>query len=191
MAWMTATQLRAFDDGLANTSVYSDAQLTAVIADVEVEIERLLGQAFNSRTITNEWHLGDGGVWLPLDNAWPTTVTACTVGGVSLSAGTIANMIVDRRGSRVWLSSGWIYLQEITISYSCGQTAPPADLLRAAKLLCRARLGQTRAPIMDRAERYVPDGNGGTFILSMPGAARTGIPDVDAILARYVTPGLA
>lgn len=190
MAWMTAAQLRAFDDGLVDAAVYSDDQLTAVISDVEAEIERIVGTAYNSRTATDEWHLGDGTQWLRLDNRWPTSITSVSVDGTALSAGVIADMVVDRRSGIVRHSGGWTADADILATYTYGKTAPPADLLRAAKLLCRARLGQTRAPFMDRATRYQMDG-GGMLVLDQAGAAKTGVPDVDAILARYLVPGIA
>ena len=43
---------------------------------------------------------------------------------------------------------------------------------------------------MDRATRYQMDG-GGMLVLDQAGAAKTGVPDVDAILARYLVPGIA
>jgi hypothetical protein len=63
--------------------------------------------------------------------------------------------------------------------------------LRAAKILCRARLAETRSPIMERASQYQPDGAGGMIRLDTPTATRTGIPAVDAVLARYLIPGIA
>lgn len=190
MAWMTAEELRAFDDGLTNASTYRDDQLTAVIADVEAELERIIGTAYNSRTATDEWHLGDGSRWLRLDHGWPTAVSAASIGGVALSSGTLSALVIDRRAATVYLASGWTCELAVLVTYAHGQSAPPADLLRAAKILCRARLGQTRNAIPDRAERFVSEG-GQTFVLSNPSATRTGIPDVDAVLARYLVPGIA
>lgn len=190
MAWMTAAQLRAFDDGLTNAEVYSDEQLTAVISDVEAELERILGMAYNSRTATDEWHLGAGTQWLRLDHRWPTAITSLSIDGIAVTAGAIAGLIIDRRTASVRNLGGWLYGTDILVTYTHGQSAPPDDLLRAAKLLCRARLGQTRAPFMDRATRYQMDG-GGMLVLDQAGAAKTGVPDVDAILARYLVPGIA
>ena len=203
MAWMTAAQLRAFDDGLTDAATYSDDQLDAVISDVEAEIERIVGTAYDRRTVVDEWHLGDGSCWLRLDHRWPVAVTAASVGGTSLSAGVLAALMIDRRVGGVYLSSGWAAGEEVLVSYTLGRfttttvddvttyvSAAPADLLRAAKLLCRARLGQTRAPFMDRATRYQMDG-GGMIVLDQAGPTKTGVPDVDAILARYIVPGIA
>lgn len=190
MAWITAADLRVFDDALADVDVYGEDQLEAVITDVEAELERILGTAYNSRTATSEWHLGDGSEWLRLDNRWPTSITSVTIDGTAVSAGAIADMVIDRVAGRIRYSAGWTDEAPIVITYTYGKTAPTDDLKRAAKLLCRARLGQTRSPVMDRAERYVQDG-GGTLVLSMPSATRTGVPDVDAILARYLIPGIA
>jgi hypothetical protein len=190
MAWLTADDLRAFDDGLVDAARYSDTQLTNVITDVEAEIERIIGTAYNARTATNEWHLGNGEEWLRLDNRWPTTITAASIDGTALTAGQLSDLTIDRSAGMVRNPAGWTEDDAILISYTYGKTAPPSDLLRAAKILCRARLGQTRNPIMDRAERYISDG-GNTFVLSMPSATRTGVPDVDAVLARYLIPGIA
>lgn len=191
MAWITAAELRVFDPGLANVDVYGEDQLETAITNAEAEIERIIGIAYNSRTATSEWHLGDGTEWLRLDNRWPTSITSVTVDGTALSAGVIAEMVVDRRTGMVRYSGGWTADADILVTYAYGKTAPPTDLKEAAMLLVRARLGRTRNGVPDRAERYVPDGNGGTYILSNPSATRTGIPDVDAVLARYLVPGLA
>lgn len=191
MAWLTAAALRVFDEGLANPDVYGEDQLEAVIVDVEAEIERIIGTAYNSRTATDEWHLGDGTEWLRLDFRWPTSVTAASIDGVALSADALTGLVVNRTTGMVRYTAGWTDEADVLVTYAYGKSAPPSDLLRAAKILCRARLGQTRNGIPDRAERWQPDGAGGMFSLAMPSAGRTGVPDVDAILARYVLPGIA
>lgn len=191
MVWIVPDDLRGFDPNLANTTKYTDEQLVDVIADAEVIIETILSESYNVRTVTDEWHLGDGGVWLRLRRRPLVSITSASIDGSALAAGTITAMVKDKIGGRVKYTSGWTFEKEILITYTHGNTAPPVDLERAAKRLCRGLLGETRNPIMDRAERYMPDGKGGAYLLSMASAGKTGFPDVDGILERYRIPGMA
>lgn len=190
MAYLTEAELRGFDDGLFPPETYSSEQIATAIANAEVEVERIIGTAFNSRTATNEWHMGDGSQWLRLDNRWPTSVSAASIDGTALSADALSGLVVNRTTGMVRYSAGWTCEADVLVTYTYGKTAPPADLKEAVMLLVRARLGRTRNPIPDRAERFVSEG-GNTFVLSTPSATRTGVPDVDAVLARYMVPGVA
>ena len=56
--------------------------------------------------------------------------------------------------------------------------------------LAAVRAQQANSAIPDRAERFVAD-SGRTFVLAAPSAGRVGIPEIDAVLARYAMPGFA
>jgi hypothetical protein len=74
--------------------------------------------------------------------------------------------------------------RNVIIELEYGPDRPPADLIPASLTRLRSRLNFNRNSIPDRASSFqVVDG--GTFRLDMPGAYKTGLPEVDAIYSRY------
>lgn len=75
-------------------------------------------------------------------------------------------------------------LVQITLDY--GFRHAPAELKRAGILRLRSLLANENSGIPDRATSFIA-AEGGTFTLATPGlrGAETGLPEVDAILARY------
>jgi hypothetical protein len=72
------------------------------------------------------------------------------------------------------------------IRFVYGETSVPLDLKRAALVRARTRLVEATSGIPDRATSFQPS-EGGTYTLAVAGRAGylTGIPDVDAVYARY------
>lgn len=180
MAYFTAAELKTFDPDLAS---FSDAQCDAERDRTQLEFERICGVAFEARTVTSEWHLGDGAGWLWLDWHQVTSVTAASIDGVALSAGELADLVVDRRMGRLWRQNGWTNGEDILVTYAHGYTAVPADIKQAAMLRTRERLARTMSGIHDRSERFTVR-DGVTIGLARASANLTGIDDVDAVLQR-------
>jgi hypothetical protein len=61
----------------------------------------------------------------------------------------------------------------------------PAEIHSATVRLARAKVHQLVSAIPDRAERWQVLDGGALVSLAMPGANKTGIPEVDAVLGRY------
>lgn len=141
---------------------------------VAAEFETITGRSFTPRTVRTEW----------LD---PEPLPRLDVAAVK---------VVDAAGAEVTLRSieriGPYTLAEIgtgltyTVELDYGFRVAPADVKQAALLRARSLLFEDRSGIPDRATSFQP-GDGGTYVLSTAGrrGATTGIPDVDAVLARY------
>lgn len=200
---------RASDQVLADSTKYTTAQMAAARVEVEVECERICQRAFVPRyrrvvldgTGTRDLLLPDGGddlvagillrgVHLPVRSA--TVAPRAGQASVALTAPQLAALAVTRDGllrrtdGNTWTEG----LSNVVLEYEYGSDAPPEDLKRAALVRFRSRLNIHRTGIPDRAVSYSA-AEGGTYRLSMPGAASTGIPDVDAVYARYSRGGNA
>lgn len=200
---------RASDRVLADTTKYTTADLLDARVEVEVELERITQRAFVPRyrrvvldgTGSRDILLPDGGddlvagillrgVRLPVRSA--TMAPRIGQSFTALTAPQLAALAVTRDGllrrtdGNVWTEG----LANIVLEYEYGSDAPPEDLKRAALVRFRSRLNIHHTGIPDRAMSYTAT-DGGTYRLSMPGAASTGIPDVDAVYARYSRGGNA
>jgi hypothetical protein len=73
---------------------------------------------------------------------------------------------------------------KVVVEYGLGGV--PSDVLRAALTRGRHFLAAPTSGVPDRATSITMDG-GGTIALTTPGlrGSKTGIPDVDVVLARY------
>lgn len=186
MAWCTADELREFDRSLADPARYTDAELTSLVEVVEAEIERHCGQAWNVRTVTDEFYVGDGTQVLRLRHRPLVAITAVTIDDTALDDLTVLRL--DKDGGRVLYTGRWTWNAPVLVSYTHGEAAPPADLLFAAKLVVRGRLNQTRNPVTDRASKISP---GDSTSWDVARTTPTGFPDADRIIDKYYLPGLA
>ena len=205
----TLAEGRNSDDVLKDTTKYTTEDLLKARVEVEVECERITQRAFVPRyrrvtldgTGTRDLMLPDGGddlvagillrgVRLPLRSAKvaPRVGQAFT----ALNAPQLAALAVTRDGllrrtdGNVWTEG----LANVVLEYEYGSDSPPEDLKRQALVRFRSRLNIHRTGIPDRATSYTAT-DGGTYRLSMPGAATTGIPEVDAVYSRYSRGGNA
>lgn len=189
--FFTLTEGRASDSSLSDAAKYPTADLIVARQEVEEECEWICDRAFvpRYRRVLLD---GSGASDLILPDADVRTVRAATVAPragqtfVALTAGQLAALVVlpdstlRRVDSNIWTEG----LQNVVVEYEYGYTAPPTDLLKAAKTRFRTRLNINKTSIPDRASSFTAV-DGGTYRLSMPDAFRTGIPDVDAAYARY------
>lgn len=189
--FFTLAEGRSSDTTLADTTKYSTAQLTAARLEVEVECEEICDRAFVPRykrvvldgTGTSELVLGGHDI---------RTVRAVKVAPrvgetfVALSAAELAALTVTpdqvliRTDNATWTEGR----DNVIVELEHGLDRPAEDLVRAAKVRFRSRLNIHRTGIPDRAVSFTT-GEGATYRLSLPDAYKTGLPDVDAVYARY------
>lgn len=183
-------EARRSDSSLADTSRYPTADLVAARQEVEEECEWICDRAFVPRyrrvvldgTGNAELVLPDG------DIRAVRAVSMATAPGppVAFTSTQLANSVPSDDGTlrRV---DGNVFAEgydNVVVEYEHGADAPPADLRRAALLRLRTRINISRTGIPDRATSFTV-ADGGTYQLDLPSAYKTGIPEVDAVYARY------
>jgi len=189
-------EARASDPSLgnANSTTYPAALLAVKRLEVEIECERICGQAFVPRfrrALLN----GSGRDALATADAWlRAPVRAASVAYLTgqtltaLSAGEVAQLaptpdgLIMRPSGQVWPSG----MNNVRVEYEYGLDSPPPDLVDAALLRLKSLLNRPRSGVPDRVSSY--SNEAGTFRISMPGRDKTGIPDVDAVYESYASP---
>ena len=156
---------------------------------VEQECERICRQAFVprfARIALSGNNTPSVGIPQTLPHTMLRTLRAVSVGGVTWSAPDVAAVglsdtgVLTRPGGAIWPAGQ----RNIIVELEYGWDLPPEEVRDAAILRLRSRLTSTTSGIPDRAQSFsVADG--GVYRLSTPSAERTGIPDVDAVYARW------
>lgn len=166
---------------------------------VETEFERISGVSFvprygrsvfrleaSHRRHEERTHLDHGLDLLPM----PRKLLSVTVDGVGWTSDEMAALTLDPLGYVYGIKSG----RNVVIEYEHGFDTPPPDIYRVALVYLRYCLTNQRGIVPDRATQFTAT-EGGTYQLALPGRAGydTGLPDVDAVLARYdyKPPGVA
>lgn len=164
----------------------SDWRLDEALTQAEHTIEQICAQAFCRQVLVFEGRTDTMG------NLWPP-VDVRTIRGARDQAGdtvAVSTLRVARRAISGF-SAGADGTQWVRVVVEHGVTAAPAEITDAAARLARHRAHQLASAIPDRAERWQVIEGGALVSLAMPGPGRTGLPEVDAILARYRAPGIA
>lgn len=179
-------ELRAFGDKqLASTTTYPDADLRAARARITDLFEDVCQVSFIPRyrrdVLDGKWN----GTALWLTRKRVARLISVTIDGVALSAPDLALVKVYPTG-RMERQAGWLtaapYWQDVVVAYEHGWLSPPADISRAAMTLARIELAST--DVTDRALSI--QNEFGNIRLATPGRNfPTGVPSVDATLARY------
>lgn len=182
---------RASDSALSSTAKYTTADIEQRRLEVEVECEEICDRAFVPRyrrlvldgNDTGDLVLGDFDIRTIRRVAMAPTKsgTFTDLTGTQLTAlAPLEDRTLRRTDGNVWTAGN----SNIIVEYEYGLNRPPADLVWAAKQRLRTRLTMANSPVPDRAISFqVADG--GSYRLSTPDAYKTGIPDVDAVYARY------
>lgn len=190
---------RASDASLADKVKYPTADLRAKRLEVEVECETICDRAFlprYDRVVLD----GSGTSSLLLRPSDPARSVAdlrvirsiriaATIDGAftPLDAGQLAAVAWTPDGT-LRRTDGGVFdegVRNVIVEYEYGLDTPPEPLVTAALTRLRSRLNMNKNGIPDRASSYTAAGGGGTYRLDMPGAWKTGIPEVDAAYARY------
>lgn len=196
--FFTLKEGRDSDASLAEAAKYPTADIRAKRLEVEVECETICDRTFvprYERVVLD----GSGTSTLLLRMTDPTrsvadlrTIRAVTMAPavdetfVAFTAGQLAALAWTADGS-VRRTDGAVFtegLRNVVVEFEYGLDRPPGDLVPAALTRLRSRLNFNKNGIPDRASSFTM-AEGGTFRLDMPGAFKTGLPEVDAIYSRY------
>jgi hypothetical protein len=192
---------RASDSSLADATKYPLAALTTARQEVEDECEQICDRAFVPRYRRAVLDGSGTADLLLTDYAWAVdgrsagdvrTIRAASVApqvgqtfvaltSTQLAALTVtADGVLKRVDGNIWTEG----VQNVIVEYEYGWDGPPSDLVRAALTRLRTRLNWNRSGVPDRASSFTAV-DGGTYRLDLPGAFKTGIPEVDAVYGRY------
>ena len=199
----TLREGRGSDKSLTDTRTYPTADLIVKRSEVEDECEWICDRAFTPRyrrVILD----GSGESDLLLPDGGDEIVSGVTLRGVrlirsakvaprfgqpfaSLDAGALASLVVTSSGmlrradGRIWTEGD----QNVILEYEYGNDFVPPLLKQGMLHRFRNRLNINKSGIPDRAATYTAAEGGGTYRLTLPDAYRTGVPEVDALYARY------
>lgn len=188
----TLVEGRASDSSLADQGKYPTELLKTKRLETEVECEEICDRSFVPRyrravldgSGTSELMLvGDNDI-----RSIRSVKVAPQVGEdfVALTAEQLAKLVVTP--DRVLLrTDGNVWTEErsnVIVEYEYGLSSPPEDLRRAAMTRFKSRLNIGHTNIPARAMSYTTS-DGTSYRLSIPDAYRTGLPDVDAVYARW------
>jgi hypothetical protein len=191
--FFSLTEGRGVDKALASTTLYPTAKLIEKRIEVEDEAERICGQAFvpRFRRVVLD---GTGRQGLPLGDPWVRTVRAISIiptGGGTPTVWTTQQIAAAVPGDdgvlRLW-SAWWIPgHRNIIVEYEYGLDYPPPELARVSKLRFKSLLLANRVPVPAGAI-----GDQGQLLQATvapaPTRERTGLPEVDAVYARFPSP---
>lgn len=164
---------------------YPTATLAQKRVEVEQECETICGRAFVPR-FRRVALSGSGSSTLLLPDGDVRALRAVSIGGTALTlaelgaVSTLASGVLDRAGG-YWPAGG----NNIVVEYETGMDYPPEEIRMAAMLRLRSRLSMTSSGVPDRAISWSAQ-DGGTYRISLPTAATTGVPDVDAAYGRWL-----
>lgn len=184
----TLEEARASDDEIADN--FDDDDIIEARADVTEELEWICARAFTPRYArTTVSGTGDRELIIPFaDSGWChdlLTVEAVTIDD-DMSADELAELTVaaDRI---IYAAEGdaWPFgVGNITVAWTYGMARPPRHLKRAALRRLRQRLHEGQTGIPARAKSFTA-AEGGTYELDTADQYRCGVPDIDAVYARY------
>lgn len=173
--YFTIAEARASDPSLENDTKFTTPALIDARRQVEEEFEAICGVAFVPR-FTRE---------ITVDRlAWPAVRTLRAVStwtGQSYEPWTDLSYLVPDDQGVIW---GLPRCARYQIDYEHGYDRPPAEIKAAALIRLRDRASVPLRGIPDRATSFSV-AEGGTYGLDQAGLSKTGIPDVDAALARH------
>lgn len=179
--YFTVSDARAADASLADVNKYPSAAIIAKRSQVEREIEDAAQVAFVPRfSIVEARGNGTCSVQIPLSKVrsvrWAREIT---------TTGTqILTVTQKTEGGYLTLFTSTTPGAIIQVGAEHGHDLPPAGFKDQSIVLLRSRLNQKNSVVPGRAERYQAEG-GLTYFLSMPGARKTGLPELDALIARH------
>lgn len=181
----TIPEARAADADLADTAAFPAAKIRQYRDAVEVEFERITGRSFTARRGRFETLTLDQLAYLmSLDVTDVTAVQAITVDGETVDV----DDWTFGPGGVLLASSAPVYGATVTVTVDYGFSVVPDDVKRAGIIRVRSLLAAESSGIPDRATSFTDVGDN-RYNLATAGkfGSETGIPEVDAILARYTS----
>lgn len=188
-------EARGSDASLSSTSTYTTAMLTARRIEVEQECERLTGRSFVPRFRRIALN-GTGRAEIATPDQDLRTLRAASVAWVTgetpiaLTGPTLTGIVVTAEGILVRPAGiPWPLGQgNVVVEYEYGWDRPPVSLAGKAMVHLRSLLNATRTGLPDRTLSYTTTDGSATYQLAQPTRGTTGIPEVDAVYARYQAP---
>jgi len=191
-------EARAFNNGKLNdASTYTRTAITEAEDRIRDQFTDICGVYFYPTSVS-EYLDGTGRNSIMVSKNEVTAVTACICYSSDMTvsetfdATDITNLAIDE-GGVIYRRQGGVFIyghKNIYITYTCGYTSVPADIKRAALMVCLNEL--TFSNISDRSTSF-SDGNM-TFQLATAGRTNQwyGLPMVDSVLQRHnrTLPGL-
>jgi hypothetical protein len=183
---------RTFDKGqLADPVLYPDAAITAAEARIRARFEAILGYYLEPTTVTVQCD-GTGLASITLPDVYVTAVSAASMDGVALDPTTDLNpadytlgLAIDPTGILTRRSGGWTQgVGNVSISYTCGLAAAPADIVRAALLVAIEEMPQSN--LQPQAISYTD--SGASYQLLTPGLNKNAwyrTPEVNEVLVEH------
>ncbi|MFE1095886.1 hypothetical protein [Streptomyces smyrnaeus] len=176
---VTIADIRNHDKTLADKTKFPAVHIAAARDAVEEEFELITNRSFTVRAKYWSFLSGGGDLAVMPDNDIQR-VTSFMVNGT------------DAMPSLLGVTPGYLEFlpapegAAVEVRYEYGLFPPPADVRRAALIRVRDLLISANSAIPDRAVSFQVS-ELGTYQLATAGraGAETGIPEVDAILARY------
>jgi hypothetical protein len=183
--------IRAADAQLADTTEFPTPVLVAARLETEIECEDICGRAFVPR-YWRETLDGSGTSDIMLGKPDIRTIRSVAMSSraglplVSFTAAELAALAVTsdgmlRRTDIAFWTEG---VRNVVLEEEYGLDGPPQPLREAALVRLRALANKHRSMVPDRASSFTSV-DGGTYRLTLPKRRSTGIPDVDAVYARY------
>lgn len=196
--FFTLAQGRASDSSLSSTTTYPLADLQAKRTEVEVECETICDRSFvprYDRVVLDG--SGTNKLLLKLSDPVRSIADIRTLRRISV-APDVDETFVDYSAAQLagttWLpdwtlvrTDGNVFTEgtrNVIVELEYGLDAPPSDLTIASLTRFRTRLNINKSGVPDRTTSFTIEG-GGVFRYDMPGAYKTGLPEVDAVYQRY------
>ncbi|WP_410676657.1 hypothetical protein [Amycolatopsis sp. cmx-4-68] len=183
--------IRNADAQLADVEEFPTAALVAARLETEIECEDICGRAFVPRywretldgTGTSDVLLGKPDIRKIRSVAMSSRAGLPTV---AFTADQLAALAVTADGMLRRTDAGfWTEgIANVVLEEEFGLDAPPQPLREAALVRLRSLANKHRSMVPDRASSFTSV-DGGTYRLTLPKRKSTGIPDVDAVYARY------
>jgi len=179
--YFTIEELRAEYPELSSETKYTDAKLAADRDYAEQRFERAARVAFVPREVA-EALIGDGRTVLLLSAIVEVgPLTDVSIDGVPLTEPQLAEIVVRRYGA-IERADLWPAGAEIVVEYVHGYDEPPEPVKGAVMMLAAERALPSTIPY--RATSLSTD-LGNYRISQADKTGRTGIPEVDAVIAQF------
>lgn len=185
----TLEEARASDAEIADE--FDDDAIIEARAEVTEELEWICARAFTPRHArTTLSGTGDRELVIPFDDSgWChdlLTVEAVAIDGTAMDDDELTELtLAPDRIMYAAEGDAWPFgVGNITIAWTYGRARPPRHLKRAALRRLRHRLHEGQTGIPARAKSFTAV-EGGTYELDVADQYRCGVPDIDAVYARY------
>lgn len=179
--YFTIEELRAEYPELSNETKYTDAKLAADRDYAEARFERAAKVAFVPREVS-ETVIGNGTKVLLLSATVEVgPVTDVSIDGTALSEAQVDAIVVRKYGA-LERAELWPDGAEIVVDYVHGYNEPPEPVKGAVMMLAAEKALPSTVP----ARATVLSTDVGSYRLSIADkTGKTGIPEVDAVIAQF------